>query len=359
MGSRVRAIVSIALALALSAVLAGCAQGNSGQNQGTSTGSSSSTGSSQPKGPVEMKLGVVQQWLESSHSKPVTFAAQEAGCMNCHDGQTFTETGGGFVPRSKTSSVGAAGEPSQGAGPRDWVVATDCRVCHTGPGADAAKAGQIDIMGKMVKAGVGSVCVSCHNGWHPPGKDPQGGGQRAPHGSVQGDMVFSSNVSTVTSGTQTGLVTDNPHQKVQGVCVGCHVTGRPVPGTNSTSSAVPDHSMKVADTKSCTGKNCHSSDPLTKPVQTDLDGNGKAEPFQTEIDGLMTKLKSAIEKHAGGTFASDRGEIKFASGATPTAADYAAAYNYLFVQDDKSRGVHSPKFAASLLQASINSVGGK
>lgn len=313
----------------------------------TTTGSGSSEASAQP---TSMRIELVEQWLDSAHSKPVTFAAEENGCMNCHDGQKFTETGGGFVPRLAT---GGSAIVTGLAGARDWVVATDCRVCHTGPGVDFAKSGTIDIPGKQVSAGVGAVCIACHNGWHGPGKT-QTGGQRAPHLSVQADAIFVSNVATVSTSAQ--IDTRSPHQKVQDVCVGCHVTGKPVPGDKASTTAPPNHSMKIRDTSGCQGTDCHKTDPLQAIVKDDLDGNGTKETLQLEVDGLLASLHATIESHAGGSFESTAGAIVFAKGAKPSDADYAAAYNYLFVVEDRSRGAHSPLFIPSLLQQSIASL---
>jgi len=336
-------LVSFLVVAALAAA-SGCtsANDNSGGQSGTQgqTSEESST----------LRVELVEQWLESGHSKIVTFAAEEDGCKNCHDGATYVTTGGGFVGRiSATATAEASGTPE-----RDWVVATDCRVCHTGAGVEFAAKGTIDIPGQEVKAGVGALCISCHNGWHGPGAS-QAGGQRAPHGSIQGDMVFMSNVATVGTAP---LDLRNPHQKVQDVCVGCHVTGLAVPGQEASSSgAPPSHTFKVASTKSCMGKDCHAKDPLTTAVKEDLDGDGQKEPYQTEVEGMLQSLKSAIESRAGGTFESSGGEIKFAKGATPDEAAYAAAYNYLYVVDDRSRGAHSPIFTVSLLKQTTGSLG--
>lgn len=366
MGSRERALTSIALGLALSIVLIGCGQGNQ-QQEGTDQGGQQQE---EPQGAEALKLDVVEQWLESPHSKVVGFAAVEEGCKNCHDGQTFMKTGGGFAPRQaettgSTTGTGTAGEAEPGEpaeGERDWVVAADCRVCHAGQGVEAAQAGEIDIPGQTVEAGMGSLCISCHNGWHGPGPN-QEGQQRAPHSSVQGDMLFSANIATVTpAGGSTGgtgtVETENPHQEAQDTCVGCHVLGNGVPGEER-EEGVPSHLMRAEGGEGCVGQDCHSEDPTDQNVETDVDGDGQNEPFQTEVEGLMEALKSAIEKSAGGTFKSEGGAIVFAGGAKPDAADYAAAYNYLYVLDDGSNGVHNPKFTQTLLQVSIDSVGGQ
>ena len=339
-----RAWLLLGLALLLT-VSAGCATAGGPTKTTTGSGSGETTGKA-----TSTRVELVEQWLGSAHAKPVTFAAEEKGCMNCHDGQKFTETGGGFVPRLATGASAVVTGP---AGPRDWVVATDCRVCHTGPGVEFAKTGTIDIPGKTVSAGVGAVCIACHNGWHGPGKS-QNGGQRAPHLSVQADAIFASNIATV--GTAEQIDTRSPHQKVQDVCVGCHMTGKPVPGDKADTDAPANHSMKIRDTSGCKGTDCHKTDPLEAVVKEDLDGDGTKEKLQSEVDGLLATLRSTIESHAAGSFESSSGEIVFAKGAKPSDTDYAAAYNYLFVIEDRSRGVHSPLFIPSLLQQSIGSL---
>jgi hypothetical protein len=337
-------------------VLSGC----SGPSGGSTT-STGGTGSQTATETQSMKLDIVRQWALSRHALVVTRAATENGCKNCHDGLTFTLTGGGFTPRrTPAASVAPTGSdastPGQdeggGESVRDFTVATDCRACHTAIGADIADAGTVDQIPSIPTAtgGLGAVCMACHNGWHAAGKSAQGE-LTAPHTSVQTDMLYG--VNTVDPGTESTATqggTKSPHLKVKDTCVGCHVTGSGAEG--------PNHTFRVEDYKGCERKDCHSQDMRQGgTAKNDYDGDGTKEKVATEIEGLSATLKAAIEAKAG-KFESAHGQVVFAKNAKPDQATYAAAYNYFFVQKDGSKGIHNAAFTVALLSRSIRAVGG-
>ncbi|MDZ4179008.1 MAG: hypothetical protein U1E29_07230 [Coriobacteriia bacterium] len=98
-------------------------------------------------------------------------------------------------------------------------------------------------------------------------------------------------------------------------------------------------------------------------AKADYDGDGAAEAFQEEIQGLLDLVDAAIiEKLAGGSYVAQQGVIVFADQAgqpmTPSNELYAATYNKILIDYDKSLGVHNPAFAVSLLQATYEAVTG-
>jgi hypothetical protein len=325
----------------------------------TSSGSQSSQTTGAKAAPKTMQIEIVKQWTTSRHSLVVTSAAGQQGCKNCHDGYMFTTTGGGFQPRrtEPTASVSTTGDASTpgldeggGASVPDFTVATDCRVCHTGAGADIADKGSVDKIPGLPTAqgGVGAVCMACHNGWHASGKSTTGA-FTAPHTSVQTDMLFAINtVDSKTPGAPATAGTKSPHTKVPDTCAGCHVIGA---GTGT-----PNHTFRVDDFKGCQRKGCHKTDMKDGGIaKKDYDGNGTKETVAKEIAGLTDILKAKIEAKAG-KFDSAHGQIVLASGAKPDDATYAAAYNYFFVLKDGSSGIHNTAFAVDLLTRSIQMV---
>lgn len=324
----------------LPVAVTGCKSGGtSGGTQGTGSTSKS------------LELETVAQWLQSAHSRPVTFAAEEDGCKNCHDGQTFTETGGGFQPRMSASTTSSTEGSST---PRDWVVATDCRCCHTPVGTQIASDGKIQGVPSLDQAegGRGALCMACHNGWHAAGPG-RSGNAAAPHSSVQTDMLFGVNTlqvgSAVPSATASQEESISPHaKKVPDTCVGCHMWGSP-----------PNHLFRITDFKGCERKGCHKQDMTDGGISPeDFDGNGTKDKVTAEVQGLMDKLKAAINKKAGSTdFKSERGNVVFVGSTVPTSSPaYAAAYNYFFVTNDRSKGIHNFQFTVRLLQQSIDGV---
>lgn len=343
-------IPALLLVSALSLVaLMGCAS-NGTQNGATNTGDVTAS----KDATKTMSLDLVKEWVGSGHAQVITFAAKEDGCKNCHDGMTFSETGGGFQPRMTSPAIDAsapAGAEPGSESPRDFVVATDCRACHTGAGAAIADRGAVDQIPSITTAegGLGAVCMACHNGWHPAGKNADGE-LTAPHKSVQTDMLFG--VNTVDPGAESTATQgdmESPHLKVDNTCVGCHLAGKDG----------PSHTFRVTSFTGCEAKDCHDTDMSQGIVaKEDYDGDGTKEKADVEIEGLSATLKTAIEAKSG-TFVSKSGQVVFAGKTTPDQATYAAAYNYFFVQKDGSSGVHNMPFTVDLLSRSIRAVGGK
>jgi len=350
---RVTAPFLVGAALAL-VVLTGCTQ----SAEPPAPTPPAENGEEAPRG---MTLEIVEQWAESRHAQVVTRAATEEGCKNCHDGLTFTTTGGGFQPRVAEPAPGASAQPDANdpgtdeggeESARDFTVGVDCRVCHMGVGATVADRGTVDQIPSIPTAegGLGAVCMSCHNGWHAAGKSAEGE-PTGPHTSVQTDMLYG--VNTVDPGVDSataGAAQQSPHLKVENTCVGCHVTGSDTDG--------PNHTFRVADFEGCEGEDCHDQDMTDGgTAKEDYDGDGTIEKVVVEIEGLTEALKAAIEAKAG-AFESARGQVALTSGAAIDDATYAAAYNYFFVVKDGSRGVHNAAFTVDILRRSIEAVGG-
>jgi len=87
----------------------------------------------------------------------------------------------------------------------------------------------------------------------------------------------------------------------------------------------------------------------------DYDRNGKIEGTQTEVAGMLARLKATLPKDTTG---------EVIGNANATSADSAAIaaggqilmgkiWNYWFVTNDKSMGVHNTKYAVALLYKSL------
>jgi hypothetical protein len=97
---------------------------------------------------------------------------------------------------------------------------------------------------------------------------------------------------------------------------------------------------------------CHGT--ITKysdiKASADYDGNGKIEGFQTELEGLLTRLKNKLPKDSTGEVISMLADSLKIKGNQKLVGDI---YNYWFVTESRCIGVHNPKYAVAILQKAL------
>jgi len=94
---------------------------------------------------------------------------------------------------------------------------------------------------------------------------------------------------------------------------------------------------------------CHGEVEGFDFKRQDYDGNGVVEGVQTEVKGLLDKL---------GRMLPPIGDPTVTTGSSYTRQQARAAYNYKFVLEDGSYGVHNLSYAVGLLKASIADLSG-
>ena len=152
-------------------------------------------------------------------------------------------------------------------------------------------------------------------------------------------------------------------------------------------------SVKKYNTAACT--QCHTTAVDFRDVaRADYNGNGILEPVQDEIQGLLASLLTAINAKlavltgVANTLLIEGGRIKYTDGGSPAVkrtfpgpgvplsenptawtsltpaqqsdwlALYQAAYNYAFVLNDNSGGIHNTGYAVNLLQSAYRAATG-
>jgi len=107
------------------------------------------------------------------------------------------------------------------------------------------------------------------------------------------------------------------------------------------------------NTSGCNVEGCHIASPVAsvdRETISDFDGDGEVEGVQTEMHDMLDSL--AVLLVAAGFIDEDHHPI---NGVTVSTADSAGAlYNFLFIEEDRSVGVHNTAYAVSLLRSSIN-----
>jgi hypothetical protein len=303
----------------------------------------------------------------SVHAKLPTGTVSEGGrsnCQPCHTGRGFLY----YLDHNKdTTGIAAVWNLDTDAG-----TPISCQVCHDPHGNDNPaylRTVTVDSLrnGYRVPAGVGGVgqfCANCHASRYSvkarvTTKSPYYGfvNRYGPHENPQGDMFYGSNGYQYGDDNLTGQGT---HHGLENGCVTCHMQGR-MNRLDGSANVLPNHSFSMEDTTFATGvykpvdvcKNCHGEIEEFDDIKAsyDYDGNGKIEGVQTEVQGLLDRLKTRLPIDASTgepvTMTKDSLLVK-------NRPDLVQGiWNYYFVKNDKSLGVHNSKYAVALLQKSL------
>ena len=313
----------------------------------------------------------VQEWEISGHSDEDSeaFAHWEedddivsSSCARCHSGF-------GFITFAKGEEEGEA--PKQ--------VHT-CSVCHDPHSVEneyqlrVVDSTEIPITvdgsstyGEVDGLGTSATCVTCHNGRRTPAAMVSR--FSTPHYLLGGVMMLGVN------GVDYGIeITDSFHAQMfeQTVtmgdfdgklgCAACHMAVSTPDGANAGVTheyeyKVGQHTFNLADEDyenvemACA--TCHAGlDTLNRTARADYDGNGATEGIQDEVQGLLTLLHDA----AVAAGAVDLGSHPYWNLDGVSAEDLDkvknALWNYEYVKNDASGGVHNTAYSVSLLQIS-------
>lgn len=314
------------------------------------------------------------EWYTSKHAlaSRIPTGPTRSACVACH-------TSSGFLARIEGFSTTNTAFASLG-----------CQTCHE-PHGQTSPTNNVHLLrvldnvtmpdGTVVtNAGEGSLCLQCHhsrNGAvatqianYQQGKPTwYGGSSFGVHDSPQGDMI--EGINAITYGQS---IPSSAHRHtVTNLCVGCHMqaTAAGDPAFLNAGGHTFHMSYNTVSTNGVTNSvsltaacvQCHG--PVASfdmPVE-DYNGDGVIEGVQTEVQHLLDKLSTMLPN---GTYQSSSssyvpdGLVKTSmSVKTNWPTKYLnAAYNWQFVNNDGSKGVHNAPFATGLLKASIADLSG-
>lgn len=292
------------------------------------------------------------EWGLSKHSTGYVFRFS-GSCMPCHSSKGFIETWDPFY--LSTNKVPRGTE-------QEGIACVACHDPHTpGMGKQLRAITTATLSNGYVvtaaQAGMGVLCMNCH------------------HARVSAEVVVSNMASTSISphhGTQGDLLLgqnaieyglnmprSRHMQAVTNSCLGCHM--QMVAGTSysNLNTKVGGHTFRLAYNNGTTNTSddievtevcsvCHVEQGTFDFGGEDYDRDGSVEGVQTEIRGLMNQLELLLPPAGTGVTVT----------AQYTLSQRKAAYNYLYIMEDKSLGIHNPKYAAAILQASIDDLNG-
>jgi hypothetical protein len=309
--------------------------------------------------------GAFKEWAESLHA---TFAlledgevgpAGEANCVKCHNGQYYVAI-----------QIRGEAAPTENLLPEDMVegMHITCATCHDPHNAQFeaqlrvdSTVDQIIPMGDVpVAGGMGSVCVSCHNGRRTlTDRDGSiaGTSSRGMHGNAQGALLYG------LAGLEfAGYTYDNNHPHAtwnENACVTCHMYRRAY--IDADNPTLWGHNFEPRMERCIT---CHTNKDETTMVTF-------YEDFQAEITALLVQFEETwpvawktvddtIPAGDLGHFALVMRDADPSDGSGPPREDPAYGnlyrevwWNYSYIMSDASTGVHNPTYAEELLQSAI------
>lgn len=309
---------------------------------------------------VTFKVGVkVAEWKNSGHA--VSPRQTAANCVRCHNAKGF----GDFID----------GKPGA-VMPYEPIACAACHEPHDASNPHQLRAAPLYTLPdgtSVTNAGLGALCMQCHHSRNGSAEvnianyqqgQPTwlGGSSFGVHHSPQGDMVEGVNAITygkfIPSGSHRAAITN--------VCVACHM--QPVASTDPAFTQAGGHSFSMTYKVVNNGVTntvdkvdvcvkCHGPITSFDFVRKDYDGDGVIEGVQTEVQHLVDKLSTLLPGPtyvASGNYIAD-GLVKSSiSVKTNWPSKYLnAAYNWQFVKEDGSKGVHNAPFAVGLLKTSI------
>jgi len=285
------------------------------------------------------------EWSNSMHAVTTRDPANNASCVGCH-------TNTGFVDKIN------------GVGPADLSYdAISCQTCHephgnTVPTTNAHLVRTLNAVSladgtKITTAGAGTLCMNCHQARQNAAvyaANTAGSAHFGPHEGPQADMLAGANGFTYGKKIPSSAHFD----VVEDTCVMCH-TQTPA-ATDKALGQYGGHTFKMSFAGNSTipaeqlvgaCQTCHGPDATTFDFPLmDYDGDGNIDGVQTEVQHLLDQLAVMLPPvgQAKSSLTIDK---------TWTQPQLKAAYNYLFVQKDGSRGVHNMAYTVGLLKASI------
>ncbi|MBT8190060.1 MAG: ammonia-forming cytochrome c nitrite reductase subunit c552 [Bacteroidia bacterium] len=280
------------------------------------------------------------QWEKSVHATGGRYERNFSSCAGCHTSQ-------GFLERIASGEMNASGTVQD-------PLPQNCYTCHqvhstyTQEDWNLTSSDPVTLWvgGETVDLGNSSLCINCHQARVPsPALPPVGedavyevtNKRYGPHHGAQGLMFSGQAAYLIGEGYENSLHTT----LIDNACVNCHMAT--VMGQNEAGG----HTFRVAsedgelNTAGCI--QCHSDeDALLATV----------DETQTEITDLLNQLGTRLNELG---ILDDNLEYALVP-IELTSLQVGILWNYKYVLEDQSNGIHNYKFAKKLLENSLEAL---
>jgi hypothetical protein len=275
------------------------------------------------------------QYEASLHATGGTFERNGTSCAPCHVSKGFREV----VETGMQSTGTAISNPTP-------VNCYTCHNIHQSYTADDWALATIDPVthwqgGSVYDGGTGNLCANCHqsrvtepfpDAGNPGGDYTIGSFRFGPHHGPQSNMLLGSGGYDVSAGPNAHFGGD------LNSCVVCHMA-EPIgdkAGGHNMAAAYEQYGQKEYLTAGCL--ECHSN-------EDQLIAN--TEELIAEIEAEMETLWQMLVEAGVG----DPENEYYAVEGSHSNAAAGAFYNFKYVYEDQSHGVHNPAFTRALIQA--------
>jgi len=290
-----------------------------------------------------------QQWANSKHASGDNIdKGARSSCGKCHANEGFVaEVTGGTVDGEHFTTISCF----------------TCHAPHTNGNLNLRVTAPVTLGdGEIFDRGPANLCASCHQSRRDVNTYVYAGRELSshfgPHHSNQADMLVATGgyeyagFGKYHSSAHAGSATKG--------CIDCHMTGSAENVIGGHAFYMENEEREIENLTGCNVDECHGITgkltELNRLADADFDGDGATEGVQDEIEGLVHELRDLLL--AAGLIEEDEdepGEFDPTDDlVVPDKDSVGAVYNYKFVEEDRSGGVHNTDYAVELLQSSIN-----
>jgi len=259
------------------------------------------------------KISLSDQWANSPHAGSMDTPEEKVnlnkpGCAECHTAEGYQE-------------VILAGKES--TAPYENVSGITCSACH-----DMEKISKED---PAIRAGsVERSCAGCHN-------------ILTSHAANQQENMIKGEGGAEFEGEK---YKSSAHGMIPKNCAGCHMAESPAGarglylGGHTFLAVAEFEGERELNPNACTG--CHKGMTMADVTES-----------QAQFEKLLAELENLLPKQEGENPESDVHKPKGPKDPSLSPVEAKASFNYYFVLQDGTRGLHNPAYSMKLLEDSI------